>query len=279
MTPEFQAFRSLMETRRTLRNYRGSPITEEEKRLILDTARLAPTAGNMSLYSMIEITDAETKRRLAQLNANQTFLAESSFVVLFVADYQRWYDFFATEGVPQMCLDHDLPWRSPEESDLLLASCDALIAAQTAVLAAETLGIGSCYFGTAIGHWEEQRNLLQLPTLAFPVTLLAFGRWADEKRPAQRERLPLSMLWHKDKWRATSDEELELMATSGKRWSVTSIGAPAETLGQKVYLRKIIAPFAIESARATGAALQAWLNAEVEEIDEEESNSVAENLL
>ena len=65
--------------------------------------------------------------------------------------------------------------RKPQEGDLFLACNDALIAAQTAVVAAESLGIGSCYIGDIMENYEAHRDLFGLPQYVFPICLLCFG--------------------------------------------------------------------------------------------------------
>ncbi len=260
----YETFRQMMENRRSLRNYSGAPVTEEEKKQIIETAILAPTAGNMMLYSILEIAGQDLKKKIAEINSHQSFIAKSSFVLLFLADYQRWYDFYCTDGAPEMCLNNGLQWREPEEADLLLACCDAMIVAQTAVMAAESLGIGSCYFGTAMERIEEQRKLLNLSPWVFPLTLVAFGHYPEGPRPARRERLPRSMVHFVDQYRRVTDQELEFMESHGKNWSIASIGAPAENVGQRMYLRKNGAPFAFEEARSVKAALKVWLQGEEE---------------
>ena len=65
--------------------------------------------------------------------------------------------------------------RKPQEGDLFLACSDALIAAQTAVVAAESLGIGSCYIGDIMENYEAHRDLFGLPQYVFPICLLCFG--------------------------------------------------------------------------------------------------------
>ena len=69
-------------------------------------------------------------------------------------------DFFLASGVKEACQDAGVPMRQPEEGDLFLACCDALIAAQTAVLAAEALGVGSCYIGDIMENYEIHRPVL-----------------------------------------------------------------------------------------------------------------------
>ena len=78
--------------------------------------------------------------------------------------------------------------RKPEEGDLFLACCDALIAAQTAVIAAESLGLGSCYIGDIMENYEVHRELFDLPKYVFPICLLCFGYPTPQQ--IEREQTP-----------------------------------------------------------------------------------------
>ena len=80
--------------RKSVRDFRDEPITEEEKRMILEAALQAPTAGNMALYSIIDVQDQELKERLAVLCDHQPFIAKAPMILIFLADYQKWYDAF-----------------------------------------------------------------------------------------------------------------------------------------------------------------------------------------
>ncbi len=57
----------------------------------------------------------------------------------------------------------------------LLAFSDTLIAAQNAVVAAESMGIESCYIGDIIEQYEIDRDLLNLPQYTAPVGMLVMG--------------------------------------------------------------------------------------------------------
>src|SRR5450756_950349 len=151
----------LMNARSSTRAYDPTPLSDEEKQAILHTAMRAPTAGNLMLYSIIEIEDQALKDRLAVTCDHQPFIAKAPWVLVFVADYQKWIDLFAISGVDE--LDGVAHRGAPGPGDLLLACCDALIAAQNAVIAAESLGIGSCYIGDVLEQAEEHTELLGLP--------------------------------------------------------------------------------------------------------------------
>jgi FMN reductase (NADPH)/FMN reductase [NAD(P)H] len=162
--------------RKSLRAYAPGSVSAAEKQAILAAAMRAPTAGNMMLYSIIEVADQAIKDRLVDSCDHQPFIATAPLVLLFVADYQRWFDYYTLSNVREACAASGRPYREPGEGDLLLAACDTLIAAQTAVIAAESLGIGSCYIGDILENYEIHRQLFDLPRYVVPVALLCFGR-------------------------------------------------------------------------------------------------------
>ena len=89
----------------------------------------------MALYTILDITDQEIKDKLAVSCDNQPFIATAPMVLIFCADYRRWYDVFCD------CVEEV---RKPAMGDLFLAEADAIIAAQNAVVAAQSLGLGRC---------------------------------------------------------------------------------------------------------------------------------------
>lgn len=160
-----QTIKELLE-RKSVRAYEDRAIEPEKKDMILQAALQAPTAGNMTLYSIIDVTDRKKKETLAVTCDNQPFIAKAPMVLVFIADYQKWYDLFCR---------YESEVRSPGAGDLLLAWEDALIAAQNAVVAAHSLGIGSCYIGDIMENYETHRDLFDLPQYALPAAMVVFG--------------------------------------------------------------------------------------------------------
>ncbi len=60
------------------------------------------------LYSIIEVEDQALKEKLAVSCDHQPFIAKAPFVLIFVADYQRWMDFFHWSEAPQSCAEKNL---------------------------------------------------------------------------------------------------------------------------------------------------------------------------
>jgi len=152
--------------RKSVRVYEDRPIPQDVKQAILEAALQAPTAGNMALYTILDITDPQKKAALAESCDHQPFIATAPMVLIFCADYRRWYDVFC-RYVPQV--------RTPAMGDWMLAQADAIIAAQNAVVAAQSLGVGSCYIGDILENFAFHKTLLNLPRYVLPAAMVCFG--------------------------------------------------------------------------------------------------------
>ena len=183
----------------------GTPILLGARRLgaILEAACAAPTAGNQQLYTILDITDQAVKDTLADTCDHQPFIAQAPLVLLFCADCQKWYDAFAAGGCSP---------RRPGPGDLWLALSDANIAAQNAVTAAWSLGIGSCYIGDILEQVETHRTLLRLPEYVVPAALLVFGYPTQQQQEREKpRRRALEHIVHENAYRRMEPAELEAM--------------------------------------------------------------------
>jgi len=255
----------LLLNRKSVRVYEEREISEEVKEKLLTATMRAPTAGNLMLYSIVEVKDQAAKDTLARTCDNQPFIANAPLVLLFLADYQRWIDYFAVSCVDQLCEQEGKPMRMPEEGDLFLACCDALIAAQTAVIAAEALELGSCYIGDIMENYEEHRELFDLPRYVFPICLLCFGYPTRQQRErALTRRLDAEYVVFEDRYRRFGPEEFEAMYRERQKEPVLGQQGDVQgvqNLAQMVYVRKFDSDFAREMSRSVRAMLQAWVGA------------------
>ncbi len=234
--------------RMSLRKFADKPVTQEEIDAIVHSAMRAPTAGNMMLYSILHITDQAIKDRLAVTCDNQPFIAKAPLVLIFVADYQRWYDYFAASGVDVQT--------SPNEADLLLATLDSMCAAQNAVIAAESLGIGSCYIGDVMENYEIHQELLNLPDWAFPVGMLCFGHYPETMKRKPRPRFDKEYIVYENQYRQLSETELKEMFAETE---ASYHKVPREkAFAQAFYDRKVNSDFSHEMRRSVRAALEKW---------------------
>lgn len=241
-----QTIKELFE-RKSVRLYTDEPITDEEKKMILQSALQAPTAGNMALYSIIDVQDQAIKEELAKRCDNQPFIAKAPLVLIFLADYQKWYDMFKeyTPNVPKL-----------EESDLFLATQDCIIAAQNAVVAAESMGIGSCYIGDILENFEENQELLNLPKYAVPYVMVVFGRPTEQQKNRQKpQRFDLEDMVHIDKYQQKTLDETKQMFMKQSHKTEEELGRYIESFAK----RKFYAKFREEMNRSSRAILKHWI--------------------
>jgi nitroreductase len=247
--------------RKSMRAYEKKAIEPEVRKELLRATLRAPTAGNLMLYSIVEVTDQLLKDELVKSCDNQPFIARAPLVWLFLADYQRWFDYFIASSVEQLCQQQKTPMRKPEEGDLFLACCDALIAAQTAVIAAESLGLGSCYIGDIMENYEVQRDLFNLPKYVFPICLLCFGYpTRQQMEHAQSTRFQEKFILFENQYRRLSEEEFDEMflATYAQVFHGRNDVGGACNVGQLIYTRKFNADFSKELNRSVRTILKVW---------------------
>ncbi|MDA8441101.1 MAG: nitroreductase family protein [Peptococcaceae bacterium] len=249
----------VLQKRVSLRRYDPKPLRQADVDVILEAAMRAPTAGNMMMYSILIISDNELKQRLSETCDHQPFIAKAPFVLVFLADMQRWFDYYHYANVAEYCIAEGKEFCGPDEADLLLAGCDALIAAQNSVIAAETLGIGSCYIGDIMENYETHRDLLKLPPWVFPVTMLCFGYYPQGERPEQRPRFERQYIVSENGYKRLDDAELASMFAKRSADKFDPKNAfNAQNYGQFLYARKTGADYAAEMARSVQAALKNW---------------------
>ena len=199
-----ETIRQLME-RKSVRAYEPVDIPEQDVQTILEAAVQAPSAGNMALWTAIRVTDPEKKQRLSVSCDNQPFIAKAPLVLVFCADYKRWYDLFGT-------VDLGEPLRRPGEGDFLLAMSDAIIAAQSAVVAADSLGYGSCYIGDILENCDVQREILGLPEYVKPVCMVVIGVPTQQQRERKKPpRFELHDVVHENAYRSVDAARFRAM--------------------------------------------------------------------
>ena len=189
--------------RKSVRAFEDRPVPAELKAELLAAAAQAPTAGCQQLYTILDITDPALKAALAETCDHQDFIAKAPVVLVFCADCLRWYDAYQAAGRTP---------RRPGPGDLMLAVTDAAIAAQNAVVAAQSLGLGSCYIGDIMERYEDQRRLLALPPWVFPACMLVLGwptqQQRERKKPA---RFDPAFVVHENGYRRLDEGQLRAM--------------------------------------------------------------------
>lgn len=235
-----------LHARKSVRVFTDEPVTAEERAAILEAAFQAPTAGNQQLYTILDITDPAQKERLADLCDHQPFIAKSKLCLVFLADCRRWPRAYRAAGVASP--------RKAGPGDLLLAVADACIAAQNAVTAAESLGIGSCYIGDVLENAEAMRETLALPPQVVPACMLVFGRPTEQQKTRQKPvRFREEAVVCENTYRDRTEEELR------EDFNLQGAGVPEfqfDRYLQAFCKRKYDSDFSREMSRSAAVYLQ-----------------------
>ena len=235
-----------LHARKSVRVFEDREIPAEAKQTILNAACQAPTAGNQQLYTILNITDQTLKDQLAVTCDHQSFIATAKMVLIFCADCRKWYRAYLDAGCQP---------REPGVGDLMLAVSDANIAAQNAVTAAESLGIGSCYIGDVSENCEQHRSMLNLPKYVFPAAMLVFGYpTLQQKERTKPQRDDMSHIVHENGYRDMDSSELRQL-----------FAARSATLSYEEYLhrfchRKYNSDFSREMTRSVEVYLEDFLH-------------------
>ena len=250
----------LLNNRVSLRKYADKEIRQEVLDVILNSAMRAPTAGNTMMYSMIVIRDEEKKKVLSQTCDNQHFIAKAPVVIVFVADANRINKYFQVSGIKEYCeRNHKTP-RTPDLAQLFLAAGDAFIAAQNAVVAAEALGIGTCYIGDIVENYEIHRKLLNLPNWVTPVAMLCLGYYPDDYERVKTARFDKEYIVFEEEYRELSKAELKEMYKINESKMPSNNIYNAENFGQLLYGRKFGAKFMDDMNEGLSKAVESWIN-------------------
>ncbi len=189
--------------RKSVRQFTDRLVDKSVKDLIVNSALNAPTAGNQILYTILDIEDQYIKEKLAIYCDNQPFIAKAPYVLIFLADCKKWYDAYSYAGAEP---------RVPGVGDIILACEDALIAAQNSVIAAESLGLGSCYIGDILENREKVVNLLNLDEYVFPVTMVVYGYPTESQLKRDKpKRFDPEFIVQKNVYKPLSKDRLEKM--------------------------------------------------------------------
>ncbi|MFW5713254.1 MAG: nitroreductase family protein [Brevefilum sp.] len=142
-----------IQKRRSIRNFTGEPIPVEDLEKIVDAGRLAPSGNNKQPWHFIVVTN---KAIIKKLSVAAEWSANASAMIVVVMNTASKY------------------WAE-----------DGSVAVENMLLAATTLGYGTCWLeGNALPHEDSFKELLNIPEYLKLLTLIPVGipvEWPEEK--------------------------------------------------------------------------------------------------
>jgi nitroreductase len=192
---------AVMLDHRSVRGYKPDPLPPGALETLIAAAQSAATSSNMQWWSAIAITDPAKKKVLAEIAGNQKHIEQCPTFICWVADMARNQRISDSEKTDFECM----PWLET----FMVACIDAALAAQNAVVAAQSIGLRTVYIGAMRNDPVRVAELLGLPSKSFVVFGLCVGYAADDKAEGEvKPRLPQSIVLHKERYDATREPAL-----------------------------------------------------------------------
>jgi len=169
-------FADLVRARYSVRSYRKTSVEEKKMELILEAARLAPTAANRQPFQLIVVETAGREQDLLRIYDKDWFV-EAPLVIC-------------------VCGILDQGWVRKKYDGMNYTIVDTAIVVDHITLQAADLGLGTCW----VGAFDPQaaRELLNLPDTAEPIAFTPLGYPADEAK--EKVRKPLDDLVRYQSW-------------------------------------------------------------------------------
>lgn len=184
----------LLKNHRSIRKFTDEPISDEVVEDIISAALSTATSSNLQGTTVIRVRDTAKRAAIAEVAGGQTYIETCPAFFVWCADLHR-------SAVACEMGGGELSAGMTEH--FVIATVDCALAAQSAVVAAESLGLGICYIGAIRNDPQTVADLLDLPDQVYPVFGLCLG-WPDQD-PMLKPRLPLSVTLKEDRYDESND--------------------------------------------------------------------------
>ncbi len=171
---------AVFKERRSIRKFSPEVVPQEILDQILEAASWAPSAHNQQPWEMIVTRDEEKKKELAKGHRFARFLPDADVVIAVCS-----------------LLKMQKPGKEAAPAVEYFEVQDTAAAIQNMLLAAQALGLGTCWVGDF--YDEEVREVLAIPAEYGVMALIALGYPAEPGGEGPKRR-PLAEFVHYEKF-------------------------------------------------------------------------------
>lgn len=175
---------------RSIRAYRPDKLPGGALEAIIAAAQSAASSSNLQTWSVVVVEDEARKARLSELAGGQAHIRQAPLFLVFLSDLSRAKRLAAEAGRP----DEGLRFLET----FLISVIDAALAAQNAVVALESLGLGAVYIGAIRNNPDEVARELALPPHVAPLFGLCVGYPDATVSSSVKPRLPQGVVVHRE---------------------------------------------------------------------------------
>lgn len=184
---------------RSVRGFRPDALPPHTLETLIAAAQSASTSSNLQTWSVVAVTDPETKAALAKIANNQKHIEQCPLFLVWCADVSR---------NARLGLDENVTLETiPHFETYLVAAIDAALAAQNATVAAESLGLNMVYIGALRNDPLEVGRLLDLPPGCMGVFGMCVGYPLPTVTNEVKCRLPQSAILFHDTYDFAGETE------------------------------------------------------------------------
>jgi len=207
--------------RRVTRRYRPDPVPDALLDTVLAGAQSAPAKSDLQQYSVIVTRNPGKIAAVAYAIGSMDWIKDAPVLLVFCGDIRRGR---------RLCALHGRTHANDSVDTFLNASVDAALAMGFCIMAAETLGLGTCPISYVRNHLPLIEDLFGLPEGVFPVAGLTLGFPAARNAPSPR--LPPSVAVHRESYDDTGLADLlpayDALRPPGKPRYIEMLGPKAE---------------------------------------------------
>lgn len=219
---------------RSVRRFVGDPLPDGVLDLLIAAASSAPTSSNLQAWSVVAVSDPRRKRRLAELaslpehGGVQQHIVDAPLLLVWVADLSRAERIAGRAAAALESIEY--------LDNFIVAAMDAALAAQNALVAAESLGLGTVYIGAMRNQAAQVAEVLGLPPRSFALAGLVVGFADPAVVTAIKPRLPPEVVLHHEVYDAGQDGDLTAYDAATEAFRAAQ-GLPAQSWTQLVLAR------------------------------------------
>jgi nitroreductase len=161
----------VIKARRSIRVYKNKPIPKDVLEKLVDAARFAPTARGIQPWEFVVVTDTDALKKMGEVTDTGRFIAQAkACIAVFCSDTKYYLE-------------------------------DGCAATQNILIAATSLGIGSCWVaGDKKPYCSQVAGLLNAPASYKLVSLIALGYPEPEDGLRIKDKRALSEVTHWEKF-------------------------------------------------------------------------------
>ena len=175
-----------IQSRRSIRKYKDTPVGEDQINALLESARIAPSGSHTQPWHFIVVRSARMKEQIMTVCHKQAWMLQAPVFIACVADIRC-----RLKGDKPQLIDEESP-----EPEVKLIIRDTAVAIEHIVLQAESMGLSTCWIA-----WFEQKEIrpvLKIPSDKYVLAVIVVGH--GDEAPRSIRRRSLDEITHHEVW-------------------------------------------------------------------------------